>query len=122
MAKRRAKTPTTEDYRSLAGAFDALRDPNRVHILALLSDHAPRTVSTIVDTLNTANGGSGITQPTVSHHLRVLGRAGFVQHEKRGQFVWITSRPDELETLSGVLIGLAGDVVPAPTNLVDFTS
>ena len=101
MAKKRATDPTTEDYRPLTYAFEALCDPTRLHILALLSDGLQRTVGTIIAELVAANGGRGLTQPTVSHHLRILHGQSLVRREKRGQFVWYGEAPEEVLALAG---------------------
>jgi len=43
------------------------------------------------------------TQPTVSHHLKVLSEAGLIVGEKRGRWVWYRAVPEHMERLRGVL-------------------
>lgn len=46
----------------------------------------------------------GLSQPTISHHLKVLHEAGLLDRDKRGTWVYYRARPDALASL-GVLIG-----------------
>jgi ArsR family transcriptional regulator len=61
----------------LARRFKALSDPARVGIVNMLSADDEVCVCTLTDEL-------GLSQPTVSHHLRLLREAGLVSVEKRG--------------------------------------
>ena len=45
----------------------------------------------------------GKSQPTVSHHLKVLADAGLVTSERRGRWAWYRAVPEQLERLRGVL-------------------
>ena len=82
----------------LARQFAALADPVRLRLVSLLS---------------TAEGGAvcacdlvepvGKSQPTVSHHLKVLRDAGLVTSEKRGTNVWYAAVPAALEGLRAAL-------------------
>lgn len=86
------------DAATLAHQFAALADPVRLRIVSLLA---------------TAEGGAvcacdlvepvGKSQPTVSHHLKVLGQAGLVTSEKRGRNVWYAVVPAALEALRTAL-------------------
>jgi ArsR family transcriptional regulator len=48
-------------------------------------------------------GPMGKSQPTVSHHLRILHEAGLVDRERRGTWVWYWVVPARLETLRAAL-------------------
>lgn len=82
----------------LSRQFAALADPVRLRLVSLLA---------------TAEGGAVCacdlvaparrSQPTVSHHLRVLAAAGLVTSEKRGRNVWYGVVPDALEALRTAL-------------------
>jgi ArsR family transcriptional regulator len=82
----------------LADAFKALGDPVRLQLLNLIA---------------TAEGGEacacdlvepvGRSQPTVSHHLRVLRQAGLVASERRGTWVWYRAEAAQLEALRRAL-------------------
>jgi ArsR family transcriptional regulator len=86
------------DAATLARQFAALADPVRLRLVSLLA---------------TADGGAvcacdlvepvGKSQPTVSHHLRVLTEAGLVTSEKRGRNVWYGVVPAALEALRTAL-------------------
>ena len=82
----------------LARRFAALSDPVRLQLLSLLatSDGGAVCVCDLVEPV-------GKSQPTVSHHLRVLREAGLVTSEKRGTNVWYAAVPEELETLRRAL-------------------
>jgi ArsR family transcriptional regulator len=87
-----------DDAETLARQFAALADPVRLRLVSLLA---------------TAEGGAvcacdlvepvGRSQPTVSHHLKVLADAGLVSNEKRGRNVWYAVVPAALEALRGAL-------------------
>jgi ArsR family transcriptional regulator, arsenate/arsenite/antimonite-responsive transcriptional repressor len=82
----------------LAGGFAALADPVRLRLLSLLAS-APAgevCVCELVEPL-------GRSQPTVSHHLKVLAEAGLVTGEKRGRWVWYRVVPERLDQLRSVL-------------------
>jgi ArsR family transcriptional regulator len=67
------------DMRDFSGLFKALSDPTRRNILHLLRSQ-PMTPSDILAKLE-------VSQPTLSHHLDVLKRAGLVDNEREGQFI-----------------------------------
>lgn len=92
--------PDQADSEVLAAAFRALGDPVRLRLLSLLLTAAGGEVCAcdLVDPLERS-------QPTVSHHLRVLREAGLVTASKRGANVWYAARTDQLAALRGVLGG-----------------
>jgi ArsR family transcriptional regulator, arsenate/arsenite/antimonite-responsive transcriptional repressor len=80
-----------------AELFKALADPARVRIVNLLatSDGEPVCVCHLIEPL-------GLTQPTVSHHLKKLLDAGLVEREQRGRWAYFALRRDAVEKLSVV--------------------
>ena len=50
--------------------------------------------------------GYSVSQPTVSHHLRVLREAGWVTTERRGTWIWYSLRPEAVARLSDIANGL----------------
>src|ERR671933_785844 len=76
----------------LAGAFAALGDPVRLRLLNLIA--AAETGEVCVCELV---GPVARSQPTVSHHLRILAEAGLVTSEKRGKWSWFSVRPERLD-------------------------
>jgi ArsR family transcriptional regulator len=86
------------DAVELARRFAALSDPVRLRLLSLLAtaDDGAVCACDLV-------GPVGKSQPTVSHHLRILREAGLVTSEKRGTNVWYAAVPDALEALRDAL-------------------
>jgi ArsR family transcriptional regulator len=82
----------------LAGALRILADPARLRLISFISAHADgeACVCELTDPL-------GLTQPTVSHHLRVLTDAGLLEREQRGRWAFFRIRPEPLELLRGAL-------------------
>jgi len=83
---------------TLAEAFKALADPVRLQLLNLIAtaDGGEACACDLVDPV-------GKSQPTVSHHLKVLREAGLVTGEKRGTWIWYSVVPSRLEDLRRVL-------------------
>ena len=86
------------DAGELAKGFAALADPVRLHLLSLIA--AGGTQGACVCDLV---GPSGRSQPTVSHHLKILREAGLVTSEKRGTWAWYHVQNDRLGTLKAAL-------------------
>ena len=92
-------TPLGDDEAvELARRFSALSDPVRLRLLSLLATSLDGAVCAcdLVEPV-------GKSQPTVSHHLKILREAGLVTSEKRGSNVWYAAVPAALETLRDVL-------------------
>ena len=86
------------DAAELARAFAALADPARLRILSLLASAVEGEVCVcdLVDPI-------GRSQPTVSHHLKVLTEAGLIAGDKRGRWVWYHTVPHRLAQLRSAL-------------------
>ena len=82
----------------LAGGFAALADPVRLRLLGMLAS-APEGEVCNCELVEPV----GRSQPTVSHHLKVLADAGLVVGEKRGRFSWYRVVPERVEALRGAL-------------------
>lgn len=67
----------------LATGFTALADPVRLRLLSMLAA-APQGEVCVCDFVEPL----GKSQPTISHHLKVLGEAGLVHGDRRGKWVW----------------------------------
>ncbi|HET9092006.1 MAG TPA: metalloregulator ArsR/SmtB family transcription factor [Acidimicrobiales bacterium] len=85
---------------ALAQGFGALADPVRLRLLSMLAA-APAGEVCVCDFV----GPLGRSQPTVSHHLKVLAEAGLVRGERRGKWVWYSLQRDRLAELRGALEG-----------------
>ncbi|MEO8106732.1 MAG: metalloregulator ArsR/SmtB family transcription factor [Actinomycetes bacterium] len=96
---------TDEAAQQLAHAFKALADPVRLRLLSIIAA-APSGEVCACD----LTAPVGKSQPTVSHHLKVLREAGLITSRKHGTWVHYRAVPEELTALRQVL---ALDVVPA---------
>lgn len=94
------KRPTDPDVRLLQAAAD----PIRLAILRQLALAGPVCACDIA-------AGYAVTQPTVSHHLRVLREAGWVAGERRGTWIWYSVRPEAMDRFQA--IGSAFDATGA---------
>jgi ArsR family transcriptional regulator len=95
----------------LASALRVLADPARLRVVSLIasSEGGETCVCELVDQLD-------LSQPTVSHHLRVLLDAGLLERERRGRWAFYRLRPEPLELLRSAL---AAPSSPAPeTNIL----
>ena len=82
----------------LAGLLRVLADPVRLRLLSLIA-MAPAGVCAcdLVDSV-------GRSQPTVSHHLKVLTEAGLLERERRGRWVWYWQDPARLDSVRQALL------------------
>ncbi len=82
----------------LAPVFKALADPVRLRLFSLIASFAggQACVCDLTDAFD-------VSQPTISHHLRVLREAGLVDCERRGTWVYYWVLPDALARLSTLL-------------------
>jgi len=82
----------------LARGFHALADPARLRLLSLIASQPAGEVCAcdLVEPL-------AKSQPTVSHHLKVLYEAGLVDRDKRGSWIWYRAVPDRLDALRAAL-------------------
>jgi ArsR family transcriptional regulator, arsenate/arsenite/antimonite-responsive transcriptional repressor len=92
-------SPLSEDRAAaLARDFAVLADPVRLRLLSMLASAAAgeACVCELTEPLDRS-------QPTVSHHLKILVEAGLIVGEKRGRWVWYRTVPERLDHLRGVL-------------------
>jgi|SRR5213082_1653418 len=95
--------PTTpplpaEAREELAARFKALADPTRVAIVNRLAAADEVCVCDL-------NAAFELSQPTISHHLRILREAGLVDSTRRGTWAFYRLVPDAVEALRGALGG-----------------
>lgn len=83
---------------ALAELLKAVADPTRLQLISLIrdSDQCTACVGDLTEAV-------GLSQPTVSHHLRVLVDAGILTKEKDGYWTWYTLNMDRLGELAAVL-------------------
>jgi ArsR family transcriptional regulator len=85
------------DASVLASSFAALADPIRLRLLSFITSGDDEVCA--CDLVEP----SGRSQPTVSHHMRILVEAGLVSRDKRGLWVWYRAVPERLDALRAVL-------------------
>jgi ArsR family transcriptional regulator len=92
-----APTLTDDEAAATAEVFRALADPARVRIVNMLATTAePVCVCNLIQPL-------GLSQPTVSHHLKRLVDAGLLEREQRGKWAYFSLRPDAVRKLAAVV-------------------
>jgi ArsR family transcriptional regulator len=84
-----------EAAEDLAATFKALADPTRVGIVSRLSTSAPVCVCDLTAAFD-------LSQPTISHHLRILREAGLVETERRGTWAYYRLVPEAIDVLRSV--------------------
>lgn len=87
-----------DDAAELAKGFHALSDPVRLHLLSMIASSGDGGVC-VCDLV----GPSGRSQPTVSHHLRILREARLVTSEKRGTWAWYFVQSERMAALKAAL-------------------
>jgi len=87
-----------EDAAELARALKTIADPARLRLLSLIQAQpgGETCVCHLTEPL-------GLSQPTVSHHLKVLHDAGLVERERRGSWVFYRVVPEALANLRDIL-------------------
>ncbi|MGH7786925.1 MAG: ArsR/SmtB family transcription factor [Candidatus Binatia bacterium] len=83
----------------IAGAFKALADPARLRLLSFIAAQ-PSGEACVCHLMKPLD----ISQPTVSHHLKVLFEAGLLERERRGTWVYYRIVPERLTALRDALV------------------
>jgi DNA-binding transcriptional ArsR family regulator len=92
-----AESPLDEQQaENLAHVYAALGDPVRLRLLSLIADAGEVCSCDLLTPL-------GKSQPTVSHHTKVLAEAGLITGEKRGRWVWWSLVPERVGELRNAL-------------------
>jgi len=100
------KRQTDPDVRLLQAAAD----PTRIAILRQLSDSVEVCACDFTACCD-------VSQPTVSHHLKVLRDAGWIDGERRGTWIFYSLRPDAVARFRELADDLrAGVTIPPPTS------
>jgi ArsR family transcriptional regulator, arsenate/arsenite/antimonite-responsive transcriptional repressor len=83
----------------LAGTFRALGDPGRLRLLSFLAAQpgGEACVCNLTEPL-------GLSQPTISHHLKVLTEAGLLERERRATWIYYRLRLERLVELCQALV------------------
>jgi ArsR family transcriptional regulator len=82
----------------LSSLLKAVADPTRLQLLSLItsSTNSEACVCNLTQPLN-------LSQPTVSHHLKILTEAGLIEREKRGTWVWYRINQHRWQELAKLL-------------------
>ena len=94
-----SRQPLTEDQASsVAPLLKALADPVRLRLVSMVlsSENGEACVCDLNDAFD-------LSQPTISHHLKVLHDAGLLDRDKRGVWVYYRARPQAMAALSTLL-------------------
>src|SRR5438552_18438376 len=84
------------DAETVAARFTALADPTRVRMLNLLARNAELCVCDL-------QANFDLSQPTISHHLSLLKKAGLVSSDERGRWAFYRAIPEAINELAQVL-------------------
>jgi ArsR family transcriptional regulator len=91
--------PIDDDVKLLQAAAD----PTRLTILRQLAVSGATCACDLT-------GCCGVSQPTTSHHLKVLREAGWITGERRGTWIWYSIRPEAAKRMEAIL----GQLQPGP--------
>jgi ArsR family transcriptional regulator, arsenate/arsenite/antimonite-responsive transcriptional repressor len=87
---------SAEEAAATAELFKALADPARVRIVNLLASAGEPVCACNL------NEPVGLSQPTVSHHLKKLVEVGLLEREQRGRWAYFSLRSEAFEKLATV--------------------
>ncbi len=105
-----SESATESQLEALAWVFKALSDPARLKILAHLAQHPidlccgtePGVCACDLEVV------TGLSQPTVSHHMKILSSAQLIQAEKRGRWMYYRIDPQGLSLIKAFLPTIGG--------------
>jgi ArsR family transcriptional regulator, arsenate/arsenite/antimonite-responsive transcriptional repressor len=86
------------DAGRVAGFMKALSDPIRLRLMSMIAASDEACVCDLATPFD-------VSQPTISHHLRVLREAGLVDSERRGTWVYYWAQRDALDAIGVVFAG-----------------
>jgi ArsR family transcriptional regulator len=90
---------TTAQAETAAALLKALADPIRLRLMSVIAANDETCVCEMT-------GEFDVSQPTISHHLRVLREAGWVDSERRGTWVYYRPRPEAIDAVAGLFARL----------------
>lgn len=85
-----------EAAEQLAKSLKALADPARIRLLSLIAAAGEACSCDLTEPL-------GLSQPTVSHHMKILREAGFVEREQRGKWAYYRVSTNRLTDLASAI-------------------
>jgi len=87
-----------EQAAQVAPLLKALADPVRLRLMSLIASH-PGGEACVCD----LTGAFDLSQPTISHHLKVLHETGLIDRDKRGVWVFYRARTEALASLAALI-------------------
>jgi ArsR family transcriptional regulator len=93
---------TQRQAEQVAPLLKALADPVRLRLMSMVASHQGGEAC-VCDLTE----GFELSQPTISHHLKVLHEAGLLDRSKRGVWVYYRVRPEVLAQVSALLGGVS---------------
>ena len=91
----------------LTAAFKALADPTRLDVFRLIAaQEEPICACDVVERFD-------VSQPTISHHVKVLRDAGLIVASRRGVWAYYAVDPHGLETVQSAIAGFAPELLAA---------
>ncbi|WP_306970782.1 ArsR/SmtB family transcription factor [Arthrobacter oryzae] len=98
-----AREPLLEpEAEGIAPLLKALADPVRLRLMSLVASHEGGEAC-VCD----LNDAFELSQPTISHHLKILHEVGLLDREKRGVWVYYRARTEALQNLAALIGGQA---------------
>lgn len=95
---------SSDQAERIAPLLKALADPVRLRLLSLVASHSDGEAC-VCD----LNDAFDLSQPTISHHLKVLHEVGLLDRSKRGVWVYYAIRRSALADLGALIGGVAGE-------------
>ena len=89
-------TLTEPEAGDIAQIFSALSDPVRLRMLSMIASEAEVCSCAL-------EGPLSKSQPTISHHTRILAEAGLITGERRGRWMWWRVVPERLHDIARIL-------------------
>ncbi len=93
-----AEPLSREQAEQVAPLLKALADPVRLRLMSLVASH-PGGEACVCD----LTGAFDLSQPTISHHLKVLHDSGLLDRDKRGVWVYYQARAGALASLAALI-------------------
>ena len=87
---------SSDEADELAGVLKALADPIRLQLVSLIASSGEECACDLPEAV-------GKSQPTVSHHLKLLVEAGIIHREQRGKWAWFQIDADRLNQVCSIL-------------------
>jgi ArsR family transcriptional regulator, arsenate/arsenite/antimonite-responsive transcriptional repressor len=94
---------TTDQAAQVSGLLKAIADPVRLRLMSMVLSHEGGEAC-VCD----LNDAFDLSQPTISHHLKVLHQAGLLDREKRGTWVYYKAKPEAMTAMTSLFATVNG--------------